>query len=71
MKQKHFGWIVYAVAVALIVASFCLPPVGVVDNSVITAAGVMLGGYQLLFGRGVKDIHIDKTGVHITATEKK
>lgn len=30
-------------AIVLVVASFILPPIGVIDNSVLTAAGILLG----------------------------
>ena len=39
---------IYAVAVGLIIASFILPPPGVIDESVLTAGGELLGFAGLL-----------------------
>ena len=39
---------IYAVAIGLIIASFILPPPGVIDESVLTAGGELLGFAGLL-----------------------
>lgn len=57
--------LVYIIAVVLIIASFILPPMGTVDPSVLMASGIIIGGYEWLFGHSIKSIHIDKTGIHI------
>lgn len=65
-KTKTIGGIlVYICAALLIIISFFLPPQGIVDPSAMCGAGILLGGWQLLFGHNIKSIHIDKTGIHI------
>ena len=55
----------YFISVALIIASFMLPPTGEISPSVLMATGLLLGGYELIFGTSIRVLHIDKTGVHI------
>lgn len=62
--------IIYGIAVVLIVASFFIPPLGVIDNSVLMAAGIMIAGYQLMFGHSIKEITLDRNGLHIETYDK-
>lgn len=57
--------IIYMISVALIVVSFVLPPHGVIDNSVLFAVGILLAGYEVIFGISTKSIHISRDGIHI------
>ena len=41
------GWICSFVSVSLMIAGFCLPPVGVIDNSVIVGVGELFGFYAV------------------------
>lgn len=61
----------YIISVILIIAGFCLPPVGIIHPSVLTASGILLGGYQLLFGKSIKSIHISKGGIDIETFENQ
>ncbi len=48
---KGTPWYVHlamTVAMGLVVAGFCVPPMGVIDGSVLTAVGELLGGTALL-----------------------
>ena len=36
-------WICLIVSIGLIVAGFCVPPVGIIDGSVLTAVGILFG----------------------------
>ena len=62
--------VVYIIAVAVIITSFIIPPPGVVDPSALFAFGLIIGGYELLFGHSIKSVHIDKTGIHIETHDK-
>lgn len=64
------GLIVYGIAVALMVTSFFLPPMGIIDGSVLMGVGILLAGYQLMFGHSIKEITIDRNGVHIETHNK-
>lgn len=61
----------YIISVILIIAGFCLPPTGIIHPSVLTASGILLGGYQLLFGKSIKSIHISKGGIDIETFENQ
>lgn len=63
--------IVYGIAIILLVASFLLPPLGVIDNSVLMAVSIMIAGHEWIFGHSIKSIHIDKSGVHIETHQEK
>lgn len=56
---------VYVISTVLIITSFILPPTGEIDPSVLLAVGLLIGGYEWLFGHSVKSVNIDKTGIHI------
>ena len=36
-------WICLIVSISLIVAGFCVPPMGIIDSSVLTAVGILFG----------------------------
>ena len=36
-------WICLIVSICLIVAGFCVPPMGIIDGSVLTAVGILFG----------------------------
>ena len=36
-------WICLIVSIGLIVAGFCVPPIGIIDGSVLTAVGILFG----------------------------
>ena len=36
-------WICLLVSIGLIVAGFCVPPMGIIDGSVLTAVGILFG----------------------------
>ena len=36
-------WICLLVSIGLIVAGFCVPPTGIIDDSVLTAVGILFG----------------------------
>lgn len=43
MKKNIFFWITLTVSIILIVTGFFVPPMGIIDGSVITAVGELLG----------------------------
>lgn len=53
-RRSPAYWICTLLSVTLLVASFILPPTGVIDNSVLTAAGILFG----FAGLGVLDHHL-------------
>ena len=61
----------YFISVILLIAGFICPPVGIIHPSVLTASGILLGGYQLLFGKSIKSIHIGKGGIDIETFENQ
>lgn len=61
----------YFISVILLIAGFICPPVGIIHPSVLTASGILLGGYQLLFGKSIKSIHISKGGIDIETFENQ
>lgn len=65
------GLIAYAISVILLIASFIIPPTGVVDDSVLVASSIIIGGYQLLFGTSLKSIKLNKEGLEIEYKEDK
>lgn len=67
---RYFGWIAYLVSIVLMVVSFYLPPQGTIDPSVLFAAGILIAGYQLIWGHSIKEINIDKSGIHIVTHDK-
>lgn len=61
---------VYVISMILIIASFICPPTGEIDPSVLMGVGLLIGGYEWLFGHSIKSINIDKTGIHIETYKK-
>ena len=47
MKKNIIFWITFAISIGLIITGFILPPTGVIDGSVITAVGELLGFYTI------------------------
>ena len=41
--NKIAGWIYSAFTVALLIGGFFAPPLGIIDNSVLTACGILFG----------------------------
>ena len=41
-------WICLIVSIGLIVAGFCVPPMGIIDGSVLTAVGILFGIFVIL-----------------------
>lgn len=67
MKKKI---IAYTISVLLMIISFILPPTGSIDPSVLMASGIVIFGYEFLFGKTIKKIDIDKEGIHMETFEK-
>lgn len=67
MKKKITA---YVIAIILMVVSFILPPTGVIDNSVLLASGIIIFGYEWLFGKTIKSFNITKEGIHVETFEK-
>lgn len=44
--------------------SFYLPPTGQIDPSVLMGVGLLIFGYEFLFGSGIKSFDITKDGLH-------
>lgn len=42
-KNNKVFWITFVVSLALIITGFFIPPMGIIDGSVITAVGLLLG----------------------------
>ena len=61
----------YLVAAGLLIGGFIAPPTGEIHPSVLTASGLLLAGWQLLFGKGLRSIHLDKNGLTIKTEEDK
>lgn len=71
-KSKKEGirkGIVYGISVILMVVSFFLPPLGVIDPSVLMATAILIAGHEWLYGHSIKSINIDKSGIHIETHE--
>lgn len=58
--MKYYGHVIYFIAVCLIVSGFILPPAGIIHPSVLYAIGILLSGYQLIFGKSIKSITLSK-----------
>ena len=43
VKRTIPFWICLIVSISLIVAGFCVPPMGIIDGSVLTAVGILFG----------------------------
>lgn len=71
MKDTTRKLIVYGISVILMIVSFLLPPMGVIHPSVLMGVALLIGGHEWLFGNNIKEISIDKEGVHITTHSKE
>jgi len=71
--SKLAFWVCLSISASLIVAGFILPPMGIIDGSVLTATGELLGfaalgfatkavhdGMNLKFTHGLTTVEIDK-----------
>lgn len=67
MKKKILA---YTISVLLMIISFILPPTGSIDPSVLMGSGVIIFGYEWLFGKTIKTISITKEGVKVETFEK-
>lgn len=47
LNNSLFGFICLFVSVGLIIAGFCCPPLGIIDNSVLISIGLLLGFYVI------------------------
>ena len=53
--------VAFLVGIGLTVAGFCVPPVGVISGSVLTALGELLTFFASVFGIGkFTEVHIEK-----------
>lgn len=62
--DKYIFWLCLSVSIALFVGGFFCPPMGVIDGSVLTAGGILIGfaalgivGQNLANGKGVTFQH--------------
>ena len=62
--DKYIFWVCLAIAIALFIGGFFCPPMGEIDGSVLTAAGILLGfaalgvaGQNLANGKEVTFTH--------------
>lgn len=70
-------WVLAGVAIGLFVAGFFIPPLGVIDGSVLKAGGIILGFYtvglipeMIRAGQKVKFSH-GETSMEVCADEEK
>lgn len=73
MKHRIFFWITLILSAALIIAGFILPPMGIIDNSVLMAVGE-LGFFAViaeipLYLESKKDLTISKGNTTITVAD--
>jgi hypothetical protein len=64
--DKYIFWVCLVIAIGLFIGGFFCPPIGNIDGSVLTAAGILLGfaalgiaGQNLANGKDVKFTHGD------------
>lgn len=74
-KKRLLLWITFGVSAALVIAGFILPPLGIIDNSVLIAVGE-LGFFGVLaeipsYLESKKDISITKGNTTITVADIK
>lgn len=75
--DKYIFYVCLTIAILLFIGGFFCPPMGVIDGSVLTAAGILLGfaalgvaGQNLANGREVRFSHGD-TAVTIEDEDEK
>lgn len=73
--DKKIFYVCLVMSIALMVASFLLPPQGIIDPSVLTAAGILFGfaalavaGQNLANG---KDVKMKKGDLEVTIDDDK
>lgn len=85
MKKTVAAWLCLIVSALLFIGGFCVPPMGVVDGSVLKAGGILLGFAALFqapvlieslgklsrakFTKGDMTIEVEKKTEHGTGTE--
>lgn len=72
-KRKILLWTTFGISAALVIAGFILPPLGIIDNSVLIAVGE-LGFFGVLaeipsYLESKKDISITKGNATITIAD--
>ena len=62
--DKYIFWLCLTISIALFIGGFFCPPMGVIDGSVLTAGGILMGfaalgiaGQNLANGRGITFQH--------------
>lgn len=62
--DKYIFWLCLSISIALFIGGFFCPPMGVIDGSVLTAGGILMGfaalgivGQNLANGKGVTFQH--------------
>ena len=62
--DKYIFWLCLSISIALFIGGFFCPPMGVIDGSVLTAGGILMGfaalgiaGQNLANGRGITFQH--------------
>lgn len=69
-KHRVAFWVTFGIAAALIIASCLVPPLFVIDSSVIAASGELAGFYALyLVGEAIikgSDVSVSKGDVSVT-----
>ena len=60
-------WICLIVSISLIVAGFCVPPMGIIDGSVLTAVGILFGFATLAQIPVIIDVKMTKGDMTIEA----
>lgn len=72
LRNNFFFWLFSLIGVALIITGFVLPPLGIIDNSVLVAVGeidgfIALGCLLKAIDKGV-DASVKHNGTEITIT---
>lgn len=71
-NPQSIFWVCLLVSIILVVVGFCLPPQGVIDGSVLTAVGELLGFAalgQLPILLAKKNVEISHGNTRISATD--
>ena len=68
MKLKISMWVAFGIAAALMITSFLLPPMGVIDNSVLMAGGILFAFGGLFLGWHAVDKGMDAKVTHGNTT---
>jgi len=68
MKLKISMWVAFGIAAVLMIVSFFMPPVGVIDDSVVMGAGVLFAFAGLFLGWHAVDKGMDAKITHRDTT---